>query len=531
VIGTVDLSGQGLVRAALEAMGRASERLPTPSAAHLALAQRALDALILETALVGEEARALLRAAQAHGVPLLVVARDARVATAVDALQQGASDYLAAPFELESLQRALERLDAVRLSAPARFAPPAHARFGAPASTHFGAPAIAEESPFVTRDPETLSLLELLRSVAPSDATVLIEGESGTGKELLARLVHGSSPRRARELITLNCAALPAGLLESELFGHERGSFTGALSRSIGKFELAHGSTILLDEIGELELGLQAKLLRVLQEKEVQRIGARRPVAVDFRLVATTNRELREEVRAGRFREDLFYRLCVLPIRIRPLRERRGDVPLLVDHFLRRAARAGRALPVLSAQTRAALEQHAWPGNVRELENAIERLILTHAGQLVTPAALGFAAPHASPASPGPAVGSAPPAGAGALPAGAGALPAGAGALPFTTLREMERWLIAQTLRRTRGNRTQSARELGISLRTLRNKIREFAIVEPDTLPRTGLGRFEPAPAGVAQPLRREATLETGAFRERAWHAGCSDGSETAREV
>jgi two-component system response regulator FlrC len=491
VIGYVDLSGQGLVRAALDATGFASERLPSAAAAHLALAQRAFGALVVETPALGDEARALLRAAQAHGIPLLVVARDSRVATAVEALQQGASDYLAAPFELESLQRALERLETAR----------------------FGAVGSAEDSPFVTRDPETLSLLELLRSVAPSDATVLIEGESGTGKELLARLVHSCSPRRNRDLVTLNCAALPAGLLESELFGHERGSFTGALARSIGKFELAHGATILLDEIGELELGLQAKLLRVLQEKEVQRIGARRPVPVDFRLVATTNRNLRDEVRAGRFREDLFYRLCVLPIRIRPLRERRGDVPLLVDHFLRRAARAGRPLPILSLEARKALEQHSWPGNVRELENAIARLILTHAGQRVLPAALGIAASHES---------AAPSQGTLSLPVAAA---------PFTTLREMERWLIAQTLRRTRGNRTQSARELGISLRTLRNKIREFAIVEPDTLPRTGLGRFDPAPAGVAQPPRREATLETSPFRERPWHAGCSDPGKTAREV
>jgi two-component system response regulator FlrC len=490
------------VRAALEAASQACTALSL-AAAHAALAQGELDALVVESAALCDDARELLRSARARSVPLLLVARDARVATAVEALREGASDYLAAPFELESLQRALERL--------------AGARFGAIAP---GA------VPFVTRDPETLALLELARSVAPSDATVLIEGESGTGKELLARLVHLGSPRRQRELVSVNCAALPHGLLESELFGHERGAFTGAVSRSIGKFELAHGTTILLDEIGELEVGLQAKLLRVLQEKEVQRIGARRPVPVDFRLVATTNRDLRAEVRAGRFREDLYYRLCVLPIRLRPLRERPCDVEPLVEHFLRRHARAGRALPELPLETRAALERHTWPGNARELENLVERLVLTRAGQVVPPDALGaaFAAPPA-PQLPDPP----------ALPAA------------IRTLREMERWLIVETLRRTQGNRTQAARELAISLRTLRNKVREYAIDEPDTLPRSGIARpfsvaaaaggsgsarAEPAGwAGSAQPARRELAQADPSVRQRTWHVGCSQTHEPPREV
>ena len=487
MIGCVDLSGQGLVPSALDAAGHAALRLGSPAAVHAALAQGALDALVVEARELGDEVRELLRAAGARALPLLLVARDARVATAVEALRLGASDYLAAPFELESLQRALERLRGARFAA-AR--PP--------------------EVPFVTRDPETQALLELLRGIAPSDATVLIEGESGTGKELIARLVHLASPRRQRELVSINCAALPPGLLESELFGHERGAFTGALARSIGKFELAHGGTLLLDEIGELELGLQAKLLRVIQEKEVQRLGARRPVPVDFRLVATTNRSLRDEVQAGRFREDLFYRLYVVPLRLRPLRERVCDVQPLAEHFLAGHARAGRPLPVLPAETRAALERYAWPGNARELENLIERLVLTRPGQVVSPAALAL---------PGAAESQSDPAGATAFDA------------PFRTLREMERWLIALTLRRLLGNRTQAARELGISLRTLRNKIREFRIDEPDTLPRTGLGRFEPPPAGLAQPARREATSASGSVRERTWHVGCSDAPPPPREV
>jgi two-component system response regulator FlrC len=486
VIGCADLTGQGLVRSALEAAGHPALALASAAGASEAVARGTLAALVIEASALDADVRELLCAARERALPALLVARDARVATAVAALRLGATDYLAAPFELESLQRALERLAGARFSA-----------------------ALPGDAPFVTRDPETLALLELLRGVAPSDATVLIEGESGTGKELLAQLVHRGSPRRPRELVSINCAALPAGLLESELFGHERGAFTGALARSLGKFELAHGSTLLLDEIGELELGLQAKLLRVLQEREVLRLGARRPVSVDFRLVATTNRSLREEVRAGRFREDLFYRLCVLPIRLRPLRERPCDVQPLLEHFLGRHARAGRALPLLLSETRAALERHAWPGNARELENLVERLVLTHAGRAVAPEALdlpGAGVAVSSPTAPG-------------------------GDVPFRTLREMERWLIAHTLRRLLGNRTQAARELGIGLRTLRNKIREYRIDEPDTLPRSGLGRIDPLPAATAHPAGRERTPATAALRERPWHVGCSDVPRPSREV
>jgi two-component system, response regulator FlrC len=358
-----------------------------------------------------------------------------------------------APFEYESLLEAVTRLR------------------GACAASH----AATAPSAFATRDPDMLATLDLVRSVAASDATVLIEGESGTGKELLARLVHQASPRARRELISLNCAALPPGLLESELFGHERGAFTGAFQRVLGKFELADGATLLLDEIGELELGLQAKLLRVIQEKQVQRVGAPRPVPVDFRLVATTNRDLAAMVRRGEFREDLYYRLHVVPIRVKPLRERCGDVLLLAERFLARRCRA--PLPLLTPDTLAALERHPWPGNVRELENLIERLAITHAGRVVTPRDLPFSALHEPqlptlPIAPVPI-----------------ADPVLAAVPPFRTLREMERWLIVRTLGQLQGNRTRAARELGISLRTLRNKIHEYEIAEPETLPRTGTPR------------------------------------------
>ncbi len=337
--------------------------------------------------------------------------------------------------------------------------------------------------PFVTGDDELRETLQLVDSVAVANATVLIEGESGTGKELLAQRVHRLSPRRHRELVSVSCAALPAGLLESELFGHERGAFTGAFARTVGKFELAHGTTILLDEIGELELHLQSKLLRVLQEKQVQRLGARHPMNVDFRLVATTNRDLADEVRGGRFRADLYYRLNVIPIRVKPLRERPDDVPLLLEHFLQRHARRGRAVPSFEPEAIAALRRHAWPGNVRELENLVERLAVTLGSRRVHRSELGLATLEASPTTE-------------------------ASEAPLGTLREMERWLIVETLTRLRGNRTRAARQLGIGLRTLRNKIRDYEITDPATLPqprRAGVDRVDRArySHGLGERTRR----------------------------
>ena len=444
MIGYLSLSEQALVRTAFERSGHPSRELPSVEAAIGELASGGIDALVVETVSLTGPAQDVLERAKAHSIPILAVVRDRSVTTAVDALRSGATDYLASPFEYETLLRSLDRL------VDASSAPAALSR---------------TSTPFVTQDAGVEAVLELLQSISASDATVLIEGESGTGKELLAQLVHTSSSRCNREMVCVNCAALPAGLVESELFGHERGSFTGAIGRSIGKFELAHGTTLLLDEIGELELQPQAKLLRVIQEKQVQRIGARRPVKVDFRLVATTNRNLESDVRAGRFREDLFYRLNVVPVRLAPLRERPGDVPLLIEHFLRRHQESGHRIPHFLPETLAVLGKHRWPGNVRELENVVERLVLTRADREVRPADLTFVVPLepiATRTSERP---------------------------PFKTIRAMERWLIVDTLTRLDGNRTQAARELGISLRTLRNKIRDYEISEPSTLPRTGTGR------------------------------------------
>ena len=442
MIGLLDRDRTGLVAAALE---RAHALCPLDGmdAALDAILRGRVEALIVECAAGGQQLGALFEVARARGVPVLVVSRERGVAAAVETLRAGASDYLSAPFEYATLQVAVERLLDASL-----------------AGTGSG---VARRA-FVTQDPGLLATLALARSVAASDATVLIEGESGTGKELLARFIHEASPRRSRELVSINCAALPAGLLESELFGHERGAFTGAFTRVIGKFELAEGTTLLLDEIGELELGLQAKLLRVIQEKQVQRIGAPRPVSIDFRLVATTNRNLADAVRAGEFREDLYYRLNVLPVPLKPLRERAGDLDLLIDRFLARSLPA----PQLSEGARAALRAHSWPGNVRELENAIARLCLTHPGRVVNAHEVGLG----DRGRPGPL-----------SPELPGEHP------PTGTLRDMERWLIVRTLARLEGNRTRAARELGISLRTLRNKINEYYISEPETLPRSGTGQ------------------------------------------
>jgi two-component system response regulator FlrC len=293
-------------------------------------------------------------------------------------------------------------------------------------------------------------LLSTLEGVAAGQATVLINGESGTGKELLARFIHSRSPRAHRPFIAVNCAALPDGLLESELFGHERGAFTGALIRKIGKFEMAHTGTLLLDEIGEMTMGLQAKLLRVLQEREVDRVGGRAPVPVNIRVIATTNRTLYREVEQNRFREDLYYRLNVFPVTLPPLRERPVDIPLLARHFAAAAAsRNGLAQPVLSDGALAHLQRLPWKGNIRELENVMERAVLLAGhGQILPehcPVEVRDAA--ALPAVQQPGNGS---------------------------LWEMERDLIFKTLVRVKENRTHAAKELGISIRTLRNKLREY---------------------------------------------------------
>ncbi len=292
--------------------------------------------------------------------------------------------------------------------------------------------------------------LEQARQAARSDADILLEAESGTGKELLARLIHQASPRAARPFVAINCAAVPENLLESELFGHVRGAFTGALSRNAGKFELADSGTLLLDEIGEMPLLLQPKLLRVLQEREFYRLGDVRPIRVDVRVIASTNRSLQFLVLEGRFREDLYYRLNVIPLGLPPLRERGDDVIELAEYFAAKFAAPARP-PVMSESFRLALRAHRWPGNVRELANAIRRAVALCGGQEIGADALQFLQTPA-------------------------ASPPGQWLKPGLSLREVEKALLEITLHATAGNRTHAAELLGVSLRTVRNKIREHGL-------------------------------------------------------
>jgi transcriptional regulator with PAS, ATPase and Fis domain len=316
----------------------------------------------------------------------------------------------------------------------------------------------------VTRSPLVQRVLAIAEGVAGSRAPVLIQGESGTGKELLARHVHASGPRRTQPFVAVNCAALPRELLESELFGHERGAFTGAIARKLGKFEMASGGTILLDEISELELPLQAKLLRVLQEHEVDRVGGTRPVAIDARVIATTNQALGPLVASGAFRRDLYYRLHVIPLTLPPLRERGEDVDHLIDHF---CARFGGACQlVVEPAARAYLRRHPWPGNVRELEHVMERAALLAAGPTITLADVAVEDGLAAEAAPDAAMPMLESTDGDEMPVGA--------SLAGLTVHEIERRLIMATLERTQNNRSHAAKMLGISVRTLRNKLAEY---------------------------------------------------------
>jgi transcriptional regulator with PAS, ATPase and Fis domain len=295
-----------------------------------------------------------------------------------------------------------------------------------------------------------LKLMDLAKGIAFSKSTVLIQGESGTGKELFARYIHQHSERREKKFIAVNCAAIPENLLESELFGYEKGAFTGAVSRRLGKFELADGSTLLLDEVSEMGLKLQAKLLRVLQEFEIDRVGGKEPVSINVRVVATTNVELEQAVEEGKFREDLFYRLNVIPLKIPPLRERKEDIPLLVEHFVNKhSLRCNKETPQVSPEVLTVLKNYEWRGNVRELENVIERTILLHRDEVLLPEHLLIMEKVSGKEK--------------------GSISEGS-----SSMKKMEKELILKTLEELGGNRTHAARSLGISIRTLRNKLSDY---------------------------------------------------------
>lgn len=357
------------------------------------------------------------------------------VSEAVQAIQSGACDYLTKPFAFDQLQSAVGRV---------------MCRAGAPQ------PKDAPRTEIVGNAPALMQALDRARHAARTNADVLIQAESGTGKELLAHFIHESSDRRLQPFIAVNCSAVPEQLLESELFGHVRGAFTGAVAAKVGKFELASGGTLLLDEISDMPLELQPKLLRVLQEREVERLGDTRPVKVNLRVIATTNVSLQAMVEQGEFRADLYYRLNVIPLTLPPLRDRREDIPVLARYFAAKyAEQADQPVPVLRPDFLAGVERYHWPGNARELGNFMRRVIAMSEGLEIGAEHLG---PELLPISPSAAE----------LPRS----PLTAG----TSMRDLERQLLESTLQLTGGNRTRAAAMLGVSLRTIRNKIREYGL-------------------------------------------------------
>ncbi len=375
--------------------------------------------------------------AERIAIPVVACGVEANAAAAVNAIRAGAKEYIPLPPDAE--------LIAAVIAAVTR-----------------------DSSDFLFRDPAMERVVKMADQIAGSDASILITGESGTGKEVIAKYVHSRSKRANKPFISVNCAAIPEALLESELFGHEKGAFTGAIARRIGKFEEASGGTLLLDEISEMDVRLQAKLLRAIQERLIDRVGGGKPVPVDIRILATSNRNLNEAVREGSFREDLLFRLNVVNLKLPALRDRPGDIAALSEHFVAKYAKANGLPPrELSPEARSALLKAPWPGNVRELENTLHRAVLLSSGDIIGPDAI-------------------------VLPDGMGLAEAAAtssslsaqlaqtaqtmsAALVGRTVADVERDLILDTLDHTLGNRTHAANILGISIRTLRNKLNQYA--------------------------------------------------------
>ena len=431
----------------LELGGHDYRAVDCAEAALLAIAEEPFGLVISDVNMPGMDGHQLLCAIRERQpqLPVLLMTAFGAVERAVEAMRRGAADYLVKPFEPRTLLALVAR----------------HA---------LGRASEVEQDGPVAFEPASLQLLELAARVARSDSTVLITGESGTGKEVLARYLHQQSARAKGPFIAINCAAIPDNMLEATLFGHEKGAFTGAVASAPGKFELAEGGTILLDEISEMPLALQAKLLRVLQEREVERVGARKPISLDIRVLATSNRDLAAEVAAGRFREDLFYRLSVFPLAWRPLRERPADILPLAERLLAKYVKKMNLAPLrLSAQAVACLTSHAWPGNVRELDNAIQRAVILQQNGVIEPHDLCLTAPigFAQPSQPSLAV-----VPSMAMPAVPDTIVAD-GALG-EDLRRREYQVIIDILRAERGRRKEAAERLGISPRTLRYKLAQM---------------------------------------------------------
>lgn len=432
----------------LELGGYAYRAVESAESALRALQEECFELVISDVNMPGMDGHALQGVIrQRHPLlPVLLMTAFAAVERAVEAMRQGAVDYLVKPFEPKKLLELVARHAGGRVSDG------------------------LDDGPIAV-EPASRQLLALAARVAQSDSTVLISGESGTGKEVLARYIHQQSPRVDKPFIAINCAAIPDNMLEATLFGHEKGAFTGAIAAQPGKFEQAEGGTLLLDEISEMPLGLQAKLLRVLQEREVERVGGRKPITLNIRIIATTNRELADEVRGGRFREDLFYRLSVFPLAWAPLRERVADILPLAERLLdKHAEKMRQPAARLSQEARCCLAGHAWPGNVRELDNAVQRALILQQGGIIQPQDLcltgvsGFVSMAPAGAETNP-------------PAARGAdelAPLESGGALGEDLRRREFRLILDTLRAERGRRKETADRLGISARTLRYKLAQM---------------------------------------------------------
>jgi DNA-binding NtrC family response regulator len=427
------------------------------------LARGEVDLIISDYRMPGLTGLEFLSLLQREGyeTPLIMLTGHASIEHAVASIKAGAIDYITKPVRPEQLKLAVEQaLEFVRLRRENE-------------SLRREVMEFRNERQIIGESGAIRRILQTVAMAAPTRATVLLQGESGTGKELFARAIHDQSERRDRPFIKLNCAALPEGLVESALFGHEKGAFTGAIKRVEGAFERAHRGTLLLDEISEMRLDLQAKLLRVLQEQEFERVGGTQPIRVDVRIVATTNRELATEAAAGTFRQDLFYRLSVIPIQIPPLRDRPEDVPLLAYRFaLRTAAETGKAINGLSPDTIEMLQRYPWPGNVRELQHAVERAVILSTADVLQPTAFDgqrFGLTD-SIHSPLPMRVSVP-----SLLGAAAAEPGTNGdhtvVLHSLNIDDAESVLIQKALSVTGNNRTRAAELLGMSVRTLRNKL------------------------------------------------------------
>jgi DNA-binding NtrC family response regulator len=420
--------------------GRMAAQMPVESYPHVPDASTALDEDTLiflwdSPVAIGQAQRLFNRLPQAN---LIILSGHADADRASDLMRTGAMDYRVFPCPDEILgiyMRSAEHRTALSQQAK-------------DLQTH------CED--FVTRDVETRRLLDQVALVAPSKASVFVIGESGTGKERLARYIHQCSGRKDAAFVAINCAAIPEGMLEAELFGYEKGAFTGAATARPGRFELAHGGTLLLDEVTEMPVHLQAKLLRVLQEEEVDRLGGRSPVKIDVRIIATSNRNLMEAIADGQFRQDLYYRLNVVNVQLPPLCRRPDDALPLAEHFLARfSAMYGKPSPALTTEAVDAMKAHRWPGNARELENCMHRAFLTAVDGRIGATHLGI-----TPAPPSAATADG--------TDGAEEISAG------MSIRDMERALIEKTLMHVRDNRQEAAKLLGISIRTLRNKLREY---------------------------------------------------------